>query len=201
MNALELVERLLGNGDPETVLDLADPRSARSLADRILATDPAAAREFGDAATLSGYLRSIALPMVFDARRELAARRAAPPTPTPTPTSRTKAKSPSTSPRPVPAPASETQSTQPDAVALADHPDWGSLESLAKVFQVGPAALRLPTAIAALRGVGIEPKDEDGAERWPLHVARRLTAAKRDYIVLAACSRVFIDSGNQIQIR
>jgi hypothetical protein len=55
--------------------------------------------------------------------------------------------------------------------------------------------------MAALRGVGIEPKDEDGAERWPLHVARRRSAAKRDRIVLAACSRLFIDSGSLIQIR
>ncbi len=194
---LDLFERLLGNGDPETVLDLADLRSARSLADRILATDPAAAREFGDAATLTGYLRSLVLPKVREARRELAARRAAPPTPAP------KARLAATSPRPVPAPASEARSTQPVAVALADAPaeHWGSLESLAKVFQVGSPALRLPTAMAALRGVGIEPKDEDGAERWPLHVARRLSAAKRDGIVLAACSRLFIDSGSLIQIR
>jgi hypothetical protein len=197
VNALELVERLLGNGDPETVLALADRDSALRLADRILATDPAAAQEFGDAVTLSGYLRAIALPMVFDARRTLAARRTSPPTP------RTKAKPPATSARPAPAPATQARSTEPVAIALADAPaeHWGSVEALAKVFQVGPAALRLPTAIAALRGVGIEPKDEDGAERWPLHVARRLTAAKRDGIVLAACSRVFIDSGNQIQIR
>jgi hypothetical protein len=198
VNTLELVERLLGNGDSETVLDLADPRSARSLADRILTTDPAAAQEFGDAATLTGYLRSLALPMVRDARRELAARRAALPTPAP------KAQLAATSPRPAPAPATQARPTQPAAaIALADAraEQWGSLDALAKVFQVGSPALRLPTAIAALRGVGIEPKDEDGAERWPLHVARRLTAAKRDGIVLAACSRVFIDSGNQIQIR
>jgi hypothetical protein len=195
---IDLVERLLGNGDPETVLDLADLRSARSLADRVMATDPAAAREFGDAATLTGYLRSIALPMVFDARRKLAARPASPPTP------KTKAQLPATPPRPAPAPAPETRSTQPAAaVALADAraEQWGSLDALAKVFQVGSPALRLPTAIAALRGVGIEPKDEDGAERWPLHVALRLSAAKRNSIVLAACSRVFIDSGSLIQIR
>lgn len=195
---LELVERLLGNGDPETVLDLADRDSARSLADRVMATDPAAAREFGDAATLTGYLRSLALPMVREARRELAARRAAPPAP------KTQAQLPANPPRPAPAPAPERRSTQPAAaVALADAPaeQWGSLDALAKLFQVGSPALRLPTAIAALRGVGIEPKDERGEEVWPLHTARRLTASTRNSIVFAACSRVFIDSGSMIQIR
>ena len=69
MSLLELMERLVANGDPATILELAAPAGAARFAARVFAEDPAATAEFQSADVLAAYLRSLAVGQVSDARR------------------------------------------------------------------------------------------------------------------------------------
>lgn len=74
MNTLTIVEQLVRNDDVETVLSVSEPGGAERFAETVLATDAAAAAEFGgQVATLAAHLRALARPRLRAARRAAAA--------------------------------------------------------------------------------------------------------------------------------
>jgi hypothetical protein len=66
---LDLLERAIANGSAELILACSTPHGALAQAEAIMATDPTAARDFGNARALALYVRSMAMPQRLAALR------------------------------------------------------------------------------------------------------------------------------------
>ena len=69
---LDLLERLIANGDAETIVECSDRRRALERAQVLLAIDPSAAADFGTPGALANHLHGLASPNARYARAALA---------------------------------------------------------------------------------------------------------------------------------
>jgi len=187
MTGLRMLEQLVANGDPGTILELGDRAGAERLAADLFRGDAALRTEFGTVAPLAAYLRSLAAGQVGDARRALeesgrarqlsalptpaaalhALTTAAPRTATTTAAPAAAATTPST---PAPAPAALSAPPAPvPAAARRAAPPATTLEDAARLLRLGPIEdlPRTPRLRDALRLAGLL-QDPDSPTDWRL---------------------------------